>query len=48
LCEGGPQGYFTGDLDKLAEPLLFRKYTLTSPIPLSSSPITPVVSRTTG
>ena len=24
-CEGGPQGYFTGDPDKYKEPLLFRK-----------------------
>ena len=24
-CEGGPQGYFTGDPDQYKEPLLFRK-----------------------
>jgi len=24
-CQGGPQGYFTGDPDKFKEPLLFRK-----------------------
>ena len=23
-CEGGPQGYFTGDPDQYKEPLLFR------------------------
>jgi subtilisin family serine protease len=26
-CEGGPQGYFTGDPDEYKEPLLFRKLT---------------------
>jgi subtilisin family serine protease len=26
-CEGGPQGYFTGDPDDFKEPLLFRKLT---------------------
>jgi subtilisin family serine protease len=26
-CEGGPQGYFTGDPDDFKEPLLFRKIT---------------------
>ena len=26
-CEGGPQGYFTGDPDTFKEPLLFRKLT---------------------
>jgi len=26
-CEGGPQGYFTGDPDDYKEPLLFRKLT---------------------
>jgi subtilisin family serine protease len=26
-CEGGPQGYFTGDPDQFKEPLLFRKLT---------------------
>jgi subtilisin family serine protease len=26
-CEGGPQGYFTGDPDQYKEPLLFRKLT---------------------
>jgi hypothetical protein len=25
LCEGGPQGYFSGDPDSVKEPLLFRK-----------------------
>ncbi|MGH9987452.1 MAG: S8 family peptidase, partial [Nitrososphaeraceae archaeon] len=25
VCDAGPQGYFTGDLDSLSEPLLFRK-----------------------
>jgi subtilisin len=44
LCDGGPQGYFTGDLDNLAEPLLYRQPILTSPITPSSS-ISPVVSR---
>jgi subtilisin family serine protease len=24
VCDAGPQGYFTGDLDSLSEPLLFR------------------------
>jgi len=24
-CDGGPQGYFTGDVDNLNEPLLFRE-----------------------
>ena len=24
-CDGGPQGYFTGDTDTLNEPLLFRE-----------------------
>jgi subtilisin family serine protease len=24
-CEGGPQGYFSGDPDNINEPLLFRK-----------------------
>ena len=24
-CEGGPQGYFSGDPDTFKEPLLFRK-----------------------
>ena len=26
-CEGGPQGYFTGDPDDFKEPLLFRQST---------------------
>jgi subtilisin family serine protease len=26
-CEGGPQGYFTGDPDDSKEPLLFRQTT---------------------
>ena len=25
LCDGGAHGYFTGDLDKINEPLLFRE-----------------------
>ena len=25
ICDEGPQGYFTGDLDSLNEPLLFRE-----------------------
>jgi hypothetical protein len=24
-CQGGPQGYFTGDPDQYKEPLLYRK-----------------------
>jgi subtilisin family serine protease len=26
LCEGGPRGYFTGDVDGINEPLLLREY----------------------
>ena len=25
VCDGGAHGYFTGDLDKINEPLLFRE-----------------------
>jgi subtilisin family serine protease len=38
-CDGAAHGYFTGDLDTLPEPLLYRE-----PISASSSPITPVAS----
>ena len=26
LCEGGPRGYFTGDVDGVNEPLLLREF----------------------
>lgn len=52
VCDGGAHGYFTGDLDTLPEPLLYREpiSTLTGPLPASTitpspSPISPVVSR---
>ena len=26
ICEGGPRGYFTGDVDTFKEPLLLREF----------------------
>jgi subtilisin family serine protease len=47
-CDGGAHGYFTGDLDALPEPLLYREpLSSSSPITPSSSPVIPVASRTT-
>jgi hypothetical protein len=52
-CNGGAHGYFTGDVDKLPEPLLYREppsssgITPVSSTPPSSSGINPVVSRPT-
>jgi subtilisin family serine protease len=52
VCDGSAHGYFTGDIDALPEPLLYREPISTLPGPLSAStitpsptPITPVVSR---
>ena len=52
VCDGSAHGYFTGDLDTVAEPLLYREPISTptgllsaSPITPSPSPISPVVSR---
>jgi subtilisin family serine protease len=47
-CHGGPQGYFSGDVDLLKEPLLFREpplsytsttanATLTAPVPVAKN-----------
>ena len=47
-CDGGAHGYFTGDLDTLPEPLLYRGPISASSITPSSSPISPAVSRPTG
>jgi subtilisin family serine protease len=51
-CNGAAHGYFTGDLDTLSEPLLYREPISTPTGPLSAStitpspsPISPVVSR---
>lgn len=46
-CDGGAHGYFTGDLDALPEPLLYREPISTSAIVPSSSPMIPVVSKPT-
>ncbi len=52
VCDGSAHGYFTGDLDTLPEPLLYRDPISTpsgllsaSAITPSPSPISPVVSR---
>ncbi len=47
-CDGAAHGYFTGDLDTLPEPLLYRGPISASSITPSSSPISPAVSRPTG
>ena len=47
LCDEGAHGYFTGDLDTLPEPLLYREPISTSTITPSSSSVSPVVSRPT-
>ena len=44
-CDGGAHGYFTGDVDNLPEPLLYRG-AISAPTTASSSSETPVVSRT--
>ncbi|MGA7543203.1 MAG: S8 family serine peptidase, partial [Nitrososphaeraceae archaeon] len=44
-CDGGAHGYFTGDVDNLPEPLLYRG-AISAPTTVSSSSETPVVSRT--
>ena len=44
-CDGAAHGYFTGDLDTLPEPLLYREPISTSTITPTSSPVSPVVSR---
>jgi subtilisin family serine protease len=48
-CSGGPQGYFTGDVDTLNEPLLFREppnfgTANTAPTSLTSTSAVPSVS----
>lgn len=48
VCDEGAHGYFTGDVDALPEPLLYRESVSTSTITPSSSPISPAVSRPTG
>jgi subtilisin family serine protease len=51
VCNAGAHGYFTGDVDNLPEPLLYKEPPSSSAItpvvssPPSSSAITPVVSR---
>ena len=47
VCDEGAHGYFTGDLDNLAEPLLYREQISTSSITPASSQISPIVSRPT-
>ena len=47
VCDEGAHGYFTGDLDNLAEPLLYREPISTSSITPASSQISPIVSRPT-
>ena len=46
-CDGAAHGYFTGDLDTLPEPLLYRGPTTSASTitPSSSSPVNQVVSR---
>jgi subtilisin family serine protease len=44
-CDGAAHGYFTGDLDTLPEPLLYREPISASSITPTSSPVSPVVSR---
>ncbi|MGH9982765.1 MAG: hypothetical protein ACRD8W_02270 [Nitrososphaeraceae archaeon] len=40
LCDGAAHGYFTGDLDTLPEPLLYRGANATSSItPTASKPV---------
>jgi hypothetical protein len=51
VCDEGAHGYFTGDLDNLPEPLLYREPLSSSPagptISPSAAPISPVASRPT-
>jgi len=44
VCDGSAHGYFTGDLDTLPEPLLYRDPISTPTGPLSASAITPTPS----
>ena len=46
-CDGAAHGYFTGDLDTLPEPLLYRGPISASSITPSSSPVIPIASRPT-
>jgi len=48
VCDDGAHSYFTGDLDTLPEPLLYREPISGSTIAPSSAPISPVASRPTG
>jgi subtilisin family serine protease len=48
VCDDGAHGYFTGDVDTVPEPLLYRELpSSNSGITPSSSPLVPVVSRQT-
>ena len=42
VCDNGAHGYFTGDVDSMPEPLLYREQISVSTIAPSSLPITPV------